>query len=223
MLLLLFVLLHSSLTHTLHTFSQRLLQPRPINSHRVKIRTWILVFSLLFCCRITELCYFVVWEKEHTRIWKRMWRVRGRKVNIMVKWLSNSEHTHEYGIKDVLWGFSSTASIHQSLCFWTICCLFVPVVSINKPIYDIILRFLPFSLFNQSTNFATDKAKTYERFVYHDCQHLTEWEQQGSQNEKKFNNSKFFSSLLLLFVIELYVSPMLFTHSISKIAKYNNK
>lgn len=82
----------------------------------------------------------------------------------------------EHGIKSVLQGFILAVSILYPLCFWPIQLLFIAVVTINKPIYDIIIEILFSNHFgcewklDGSTfgirNFALHKQKRNKRFSF---------------------------------------------------------
>lgn len=182
-------------------------------------------FFSCFCCWITELCDLVVWEKRtHAQMKRRkgerareteIGRASGRKVKIMVK-------THmNMGLKMFCEDLVRLHLFIIPLCCWTICCLFATVVSINKPVYDIILRFFPFSLFQSIHKFYHWNIRRLHSASIWSSE--WEWRREREETQKWEENSTILKFSFCHSFCSAVVSPMPFTHSISKIAKYNNK
>lgn len=110
------------------------------------------VFSPVFVVELQNYVILLYGKKEHTLIWKdagaRGWerereseREEGKNNGEMTEETWTVKTHMNIGLKMFCKDLVRLLLFIIPLCCWTICCLFVTVVSINKPIYDIILRF----------------------------------------------------------------------------------
>lgn len=114
---------------------------------------------MLFCC-MRKRTRAQKSEREIENETREHWTVNTEIV-------SNVQCAHmNMGLKMFCKDLIRLQSIHHTLCFWAICCLFIAVVIINKPIYDIIEIFL-FVFGSIQKYFATDMAKSLtERSIH---------------------------------------------------------